>query len=87
MRSADWHVYAVTNGSKQTSLSYYELADIQLDAAHLLSCDDIKVAKPRPKGILMRNSGWNLNSVRITQRCGMGGMEVKGGSWLRIAGI
>ncbi|KAK4935180.1 hypothetical protein LTR10_023711 [Elasticomyces elasticus] len=49
LRSADWHVYAVTNGSKQASLCYYELADIQLDAAQILSCDDIKVAKPDPK--------------------------------------
>jgi len=49
LRSAGWDVYAVTNGSKQASLKYYELAGIELDADHLLSCDDIKVAKPDPK--------------------------------------
>ncbi|TKA74764.1 hypothetical protein B0A55_03856 [Friedmanniomyces simplex] len=46
LRKAGWDVYAVTNGGKQTSLKYYELANIELDADHLLSCDDIQVAKP-----------------------------------------
>lgn len=49
LRSAGWQVYAVTNGSKPASLTYFELANIELDAAHLLSCDDIEVAKPDPK--------------------------------------
>lgn len=49
LRDAGWDVYGVTNGDKQTSLKYYELADIKLDADHLLSCDDIKVAKPDVK--------------------------------------
>ncbi|KAI7701790.1 hypothetical protein KC353_g15149 [Hortaea werneckii] len=44
-----WDVYAVTNGGKETSLNYYKLANIDLDANHLLSCDDIKVAKPDVK--------------------------------------
>lgn len=46
LREAGWDVYAVTNGGKETSLKYYTLADIELDADHLLSCDDIKMAKP-----------------------------------------
>lgn len=46
LRAAGWDVYGVTNGGKQTSLNYYQLADIDLDADHLLSCDDIRVAKP-----------------------------------------
>ncbi|KAK4902562.1 hypothetical protein LTR27_000499 [Elasticomyces elasticus] len=46
LREAGWDVYAVTNGGKQTSLKYYELANIELDPDHLLSCDDIQIAKP-----------------------------------------
>jgi len=46
LREAGWDVYAVTNGGKQTSLNYYKLADIKLEEDHLLSCDDIKAAKP-----------------------------------------
>lgn len=46
LREAGWDVYAVTNGAKQTSLGYYQLANIELDDGHLLSCDDIKIAKP-----------------------------------------
>lgn len=42
LRSAGWDVYAVTNGGKATSLKYYELAGIELDEEHLLSCDDLK---------------------------------------------
>ena len=49
LRDAGWDVYAVTNGGKQASLKYYELAGVALDDDHLLSCDDIKVAKPDPK--------------------------------------
>ena len=46
LREAGWDVYAVTNGGLQTSLNYYKLAGILLDTEHLLSCDDLKVAKP-----------------------------------------
>lgn len=46
LRDAGWDVYAVTNGAKAASLKYYELAGIRLDGDHLLSCDDIRVAKP-----------------------------------------
>ena len=46
LKQAGWDVHAVTNGGKETSLKYYELAGIDLDADHLLSCDDIQVAKP-----------------------------------------
>ncbi|TKA32910.1 hypothetical protein B0A50_01136 [Salinomyces thailandicus] len=49
LREAGWDVYGVTNGGKETSLKYYKLADIELDTAHLLSCDDINVAKPDVK--------------------------------------
>ncbi|EGP89296.1 uncharacterized protein MYCGRDRAFT_39493 [Zymoseptoria tritici IPO323] len=46
LREAGWDVYGVTNGGKETSLRYYELAGIELDGEHLLSCDEIQVAKP-----------------------------------------
>lgn len=46
LKCADWDVYAVTNGGIETSLGYYSNADIHLDREHLLSCDDLKVAKP-----------------------------------------
>ncbi|KAI7087020.1 hypothetical protein KC356_g4522 [Hortaea werneckii] len=46
LRKSGWDVYAVTNGGKETSLNYYKLANIDLDANHLLSCDEIQVAKP-----------------------------------------
>ena len=49
LRDAGWDVYAVTNGGKQTSLEYFRLANITLDHEHLLSCDDIQVAKPDEK--------------------------------------
>lgn len=49
LRKAGWDVYGVTNGGKQTSLKYYELASIDLDSDHLLSCDEIKTAKPDMK--------------------------------------
>lgn len=46
LREAGWDVYGVTNGGKETSLKYYELAGVDLDGDHLLSCDDIRAAKP-----------------------------------------
>jgi 2-haloacid dehalogenase len=49
LREAGWDVYGVTNGGSETSLNYYTQAGIELDAEHLLSCDDIKVAKPDVK--------------------------------------
>lgn len=41
-----WNIYVVTNGGKQTTLDYYKLAGVGLDDGHVLSCDDIRAAKP-----------------------------------------
>ncbi|KAL1602486.1 hypothetical protein SLS60_005902 [Paraconiothyrium brasiliense] len=49
LRGAGWDVYAVTNGGVETSLAYYHNAGIDLDEKHLLSCDDLKTAKPDVK--------------------------------------
>ncbi|CAK3818476.1 related to 2-haloalkanoic acid dehalogenase [Lecanosticta acicola] len=49
LRGAGWDVYGVTNGGKETSLEYYRLAEIELDGDHLLSCDEIQVAKPEAR--------------------------------------
>ena len=49
LRGRGWDVYGVTNGGTQASLKYYQLANIDLDEDHLLSCDDIQVAKPDVK--------------------------------------
>lgn len=49
LRDDGWDVYAVTNGGKEGSLKYFELANVELDADHLLSCDDLKIAKPDMK--------------------------------------
>lgn len=46
LRDAGWDVFGVTNGGVETSLAYYRNAGIELDEGHLLSCDDLKVAKP-----------------------------------------
>ncbi|CAO2653791.1 Nn.00g032020.m01.CDS01 [Neocucurbitaria sp. VM-36] len=46
LREAGWDVYGVTNGGVQTSLDYYHNAGIELDEEHLLSCDNLQVAKP-----------------------------------------
>lgn len=46
LRRAGWDLYAVTNGALEGSLKYFELAGIELDKDHLLSCDDLQVAKP-----------------------------------------
>jgi 2-haloacid dehalogenase len=46
LREAGAEVYAVTNGGKETSLAYYRAGGIDMDAEHLLSCDEIQVAKP-----------------------------------------
>lgn len=47
--NAGWEVLGVTNGGRETSLGYYKLAGIELDDKHLLSCDDLQVAKPDVK--------------------------------------
>jgi 2-haloacid dehalogenase len=49
LRDLGWDVYGVTNGGSEVSLNYYHAAEIDLDAEHLLSCDDLKLAKPDPK--------------------------------------
>lgn len=49
LREAGWDVYGVTNGGVETSLAYYHNANIKLDKQHLLSCDDLKIAKPDVK--------------------------------------
>jgi 2-haloacid dehalogenase len=46
LRESGWDVYGVTNGGSETSLDYYHAAGIDLDEAHLVSCDAIKIAKP-----------------------------------------
>ncbi|KAK5164938.1 uncharacterized protein LTR77_009603 [Saxophila tyrrhenica] len=46
LKGGGWEVLAVTNGGMETSLDYYRKAGVELDAQHLLSCDDMKVAKP-----------------------------------------
>jgi 2-haloacid dehalogenase len=46
LREVGWDVYGVTNGGSETSLNYYRKAGIELDGEHLLSCDDVRVAKP-----------------------------------------
>lgn len=49
LRKAEWDVYAVTNGGKETSLQYFRNASIELADDHLLSCDEIQAAKPDVK--------------------------------------
>lgn len=46
LRGAGWDVYAVTNGGVETSLGYFHAAGVELDEEHLLSCDEVRVAKP-----------------------------------------
>ncbi|KAL6708083.1 hypothetical protein ACN47E_003517 [Coniothyrium glycines] len=60
LREAGWDVYAVTNGGLETSLAYYHAANIELDEAHLLSCDDLKIAKPDVK--VYENANRHLTS-------------------------
>jgi 2-haloacid dehalogenase len=76
LREGGWEVFAVTNGGVQTSLGYYRDAGIELDEAHLLSCDDIKVAKP--DGRVYENANRHL-----TER-GLGG-EGDGERWFVAA--
>ncbi|EME77456.1 uncharacterized protein MYCFIDRAFT_46360 [Pseudocercospora fijiensis CIRAD86] len=46
LRGAGWDVFGVTNGGKEISLGYFEGAGIFLDGGHLVSCDEVGVAKP-----------------------------------------
>ena len=46
LRDAGWEVYGVTNGGLETSLDYFRRANIEIDGDHMLSCDDLRVAKP-----------------------------------------
>jgi len=46
LRAHGFDVYGVTNGGLDTSLGYYRRAGIALDRRHLLSCDELRVAKP-----------------------------------------
>nr|POE65970.1 (s)-2-haloacid dehalogenase [Quercus suber] len=66
LREAGWDVYAVTNGAKQTSLGYYSKAGIELDNDHLLSCDDIQVAKPDVKVYDAANQ--NLDALGVDEK-------------------
>ncbi|KAK5102318.1 hypothetical protein LTR70_000103 [Exophiala xenobiotica] len=60
LRREGWDVYAVTNGAAQTSLKYFELAGIEFDSEHMLSCDEIQVAKPDVK--VYENTNRRLDS-------------------------
>ncbi|KAF1945206.1 HAD-like protein [Clathrospora elynae] len=60
LREVGWDVYGVTNGGSQTSLNYYHAANIDLDRDHLLSCDDLKIAKPDVK--VYENANKHLTS-------------------------
>jgi 2-haloacid dehalogenase len=60
LRNSGWDVYGVTNGGSEVSLKYYHVAGIDLDAEHLLSCDDLKIAKPDIK--VYENAQRHLNS-------------------------
>lgn len=68
LREAGWDVYGVTNGGKETSLNYYRLADINLDADHLLSCDDLSVAKPDVR--VYENAHGHLDSRGLSAEAG-----------------
>jgi len=80
LRAHGFDVFGVTNGGKQTSLGYYKAADIQLDEAHLLSCDDLKAAKPDARVY--------ENAMRTVEAAGCAGKErwfVAAHSWDLIA--
>jgi 2-haloacid dehalogenase len=68
LRDAGYDVYGITNGGKETSLKYYALADIELDKDHLLSCDEIKVAKPDIR--VYENANRHLNSKGLSTKDG-----------------
>ena len=68
LRDAGWDVYGVTNGGKETSLKYYALANIELDDQHLLSCDEVKVAKPHIR--VYENANRYLSSKGLSTKEG-----------------
>lgn len=68
LRESGWDVYGVTNGGKQTSLNYYRLANIELDEEHLLSCDDVRAAKPDVR--VYENAQRHLNAKGLTAEDG-----------------
>ncbi|KAI8941680.1 hypothetical protein NX059_002891 [Plenodomus lindquistii] len=76
LRDAGWDVYAVTNGGIETSLNYYHKANIDLDRDHLLSCDDLKLAKPDVK--VYENANRHLSSRGV-------GKEGDGERWFVAA--
>lgn len=80
LRGHGFDVYGVTNGGKETSLGYYAAAGIELAGDHLLSCDDLKVAKPDVKVY--------ENAARVVGEAGCDGRErwfVAAHSWDLLA--
>lgn len=63
LREVGWDVYGVTNGGIETSLTYYHNANIELNEEHLLSCDDIRIAKPDVK--VYENANRHLTSQGV----------------------
>jgi 2-haloacid dehalogenase len=49
LRGRGWNVLAVTNGGAETSQGYFRGAGIEMQDGDVLSCDEIKVAKPDVK--------------------------------------
>ena len=68
LREASWDVNGVTNGGKETSLNYYRLAGIELASDHLLSCDEIEVAKPDVR--VYENADRRLSSRGLSKEDG-----------------
>ncbi|KAH9871014.1 hypothetical protein J1614_006588 [Plenodomus biglobosus] len=66
LRAAGWDVYAVTNGGVQTSLDYFHKAHVELDREHLLSCDDLQIAKPDVR--VYENVNRHLSSRRVDEK-------------------
>jgi 2-haloacid dehalogenase len=65
LRDAGWDVYGVTNGGMEVSLAYYHAAGIDLDSDHLLSCDNLKIAKPDVR--VYENANYHLTSKGLGQ--------------------
>lgn len=76
LREGGWDIYAVTNGGVKTSLTYYEAAGVELDEQHLLSCDELKIAKPDVK--VYENLHKHLTSRGL-------GEEIDGDRWFVAA--
>jgi 2-haloacid dehalogenase len=66
LRESGWDVYGVTNGGSEVSLEYYHKTGIELDEAHLLSCDEIKIAKPDVK--VYENANRHLSSRGVGEK-------------------